>query len=318
MRRNKIIDISFLLRTVVLTAMLCLSFHIGAFSHIAPDHSIHFVPARNLLISTFLFVLVAQTSVNSLVLQVWNKITPVKSKSTLIETEIVYILSVLLGIPLFAAIFLHTTISDLPILLSVLFFAALPGSFCAYIFLRINMKTLLSPQVQNESGDDESPNDCGFDPTSLNIIAYLVASTIFAFTLAVSVCFIIFLRLGPQLDKLIPIITSIFIACGSTALLLTVFGHVILPVGVKIKTKLNMVPGETRTAIASTWLLGFMTITTLLVVIFGGLRPPTSINSLIESWHLWVTYVLFGISSYLGGLTLKSFYKPKPTSAVFA
>ena len=100
MRRNKIIDISFLLRTVVLTAMLCLSFHIGAFSHIAPDHSIHFVPARNLLISTFLFVLVAQTSVNSLVLQVWNKITPVKSKSTLIETEIVYILSVLLGIPL--------------------------------------------------------------------------------------------------------------------------------------------------------------------------------------------------------------------------
>ena len=141
MRRNKIIDISFLLRTVVLTAMLCLSFHIGAFSHIAPDHSIHFVPAQNLLISTFLFVLVARTSVNSLVLQVWNKITPVKSKSTLIETEIVYILSVLLGIPLFAAIFLHTTISDLPILLSVLFFAALPGSFCAYIFQRINMKT---------------------------------------------------------------------------------------------------------------------------------------------------------------------------------
>jgi len=291
----------------------------------APDSFIHNASPFKVLIAIALLVWVATNSMLQLVAELWAKITPLKNKPTFIEDEIIHVLSNLFGITIFTAIFLKLGLADLPIIVPVLLLASLPSSFIAYVHMRLNAKAFLNSDgeliVDENIKHDESDDniDCqGFDPSSLNILAYLVASTIFALTLAISVCIIIFLKTGLQPDKFISIIISIFMACGLTAIFVTAFGHAILPLGVKIKTKLNMTPGETRTGIASTWFLGFMTITTIFVVIFGGVRPPSSLGALLASWHLWVTYILFGVSSYVGGLALKSFYKPKPISTVFA
>lgn len=319
MTRNKIIQISAWSRTFALTLVLWLAFLGGIFSSINPTSPIHGTSALKTLLAIFILIWIAPPSVYSLVLKTWNKITPLKDKPTFIENEIVYILSVLFGVPIFAAIFLKVGHNDIPFFMLILLAAALPGSLGTYLFQRLNKETILASSDEVVESDDLEENDVqGFNPATLTILAYLTASSIFAVTLALSVLFIVFLRIGFQPDKLIPITVSILTLCGSTVLLLTIFGHAILPLGMKIKTTFNVIPGETRGSIASTWVLGFMAIVTVFVVIFGGLRPPSSVNAFITSWHLWVTYALFIISSYVGGLTLKSFYTPKPLSTVFA
>jgi hypothetical protein len=312
---NKMINVSFWTRTVCLTVTLWLAFQLGFLRAITPNSPIHNISVLNAFISVFLFVWAAPSSVYRLVAQIWNKITPLRDKPTIIENEIVYILSVLCGITLFSAIFLNITLKDIPKLITILTIASLPGSLCAYILQRMNMQTLFA--AQKEEVIVEKDDIQGFDPSSLNILAYLAVATIFTLTLAISVCLVIYLRVEFQLDKFIPIAISIFTTCGFFTLLLTIFGHIILPFGVKVKTKLNMAVTETRVGIASTWFLGLMTIVTIFLIIFGGFRAPRSLDAFLSSWHLVVTYILFCASAFVAGLALKSFYKPKPISAVF-
>lgn len=314
MELRRILNIIFWLRTIFLTALLWLAFETGLLKDIAPSGLAHDTSAFSAFTTAYLLVWLAPSAVYVLVSQLWNKVTPLKNKPTLIENEVVYVLSVLSGIPVFTAVFLNTTFGDLPALLGLLLLTALPGSICSYFFQRMNRETLLTPKKEDHNKNEAEENSSA---PILNIMAYLTAAIIFAIALTISSGIVVFLKIGWQPSLLSPIVLSIASISGSSVLLLTLFGHLILPFGVKIKSKLGLRENDTRIGIATSWVLGVMTIVTICLIFFGGIRPPRSMDALIASWHLWTTYGLFGLSSFLGGLALRAFYKPKSVSVIF-
>jgi len=283
---DKIINYVFWIRTSLLTIILFCLFQTDFFNQLAPNSPIHTTSKFSILGSAFFIIWLAAKFASKVVGNLWDRITPIKDKATIIESEITYFLSVLLGLNLMAPIFFQTGLKDTPIIFTVLFLAALPVSICSYIFLRSHSETIFAADKEIAAINDEDHEYLDphkFDASCLNIIAYFSAS--------------------------------------ASALLVTIFtffGYFMLPASMWIKSLLKLQNQPTRLNLAVTWALCIMGITTVSLISCSNFNPQLSWEALLSQWNMVAAYLIFAFCAFISGLVLKSFYKAKPIDSVFA
>lgn len=317
MNIDKIINYVFWIRTSLLTIILFCLFQTDFFNQLAPNSPIHTTSKFSILGSAFFIIWLAAKFASKVVGNLWDRITPIKDKATIIESEITYFLSVLLGLNLMAPIFFQTGLKDTPIIFTVLFLAALPVSICSYIFLRSHSETIFAADKEIAAINDEDHEYLDphkFDASCLNIIAYFSASVIFAVSLLSTL--VLIMLLGSSFHS-----TFFMYVLPSSALLVTIFtffGYFMLPASMWIKSLLKLQNQPTRLNLAVTWALCIMGITTVSLISCSNFNPQLSWEALLSQWNMVAAYLIFAFCAFISGLVLKSFYKAKPIDSVFA
>jgi len=322
MQISGIINLIYWSRISCLTAILWIMFQLGLFNHIPQNSPVYYASPFSAFLGAFLLTWTAPLATDMICSQIWNKITPIKSKPTFIENEIVYILSVLTGIPIYAALFLNLGIEDILRLLPSLSLAALPGSAIAYTLQIMYKDAIKTAHAQSlaEVDNHEAIDDI-FHPETLGIMAYITASIAFNLIVLTLALLLIYLKIGFQPKGFQPkIFMSSLLLIGPTALIMSLFGQFLLQFGLAIKTTLGFTKMSIQKSITMGWFFSLILIvtTTAFIRLTNMHKFPTSLAALFEAWPYLLTYVIFLLGAYASGFILSRFHTPKPISAVFA
>jgi len=320
---SKIYNVTAWIRTCLLALMLWLTLSFGLLSNIVPESPINTISSLNAFLASCFAAWSFPTLTFSFCGKIWNKITPIKNKPTIIESEIVYILSVLTSIPIFTAIFFNLGLVDITRLLPILAVASLPSALAAYAFQLAFKNTIQAAMSQYEIDGNEE-NNLEFEETdiasSLTPISYITASlTLVILSMTFS---ILYLHLKGSLQP--SILMSASSAYGALLFLIGLFGGPLLTFGTSIKNKLGITAKSPQANIIISWVFGIMiwpmgslaiSIAPYLTQQFNTETIATVGPHLIA---LSMIYASFAVSTTISGWALSRFYKAKPISAVFA
>jgi len=132
MDRMKIVGIISWLRVLVFTGALYVLFKSAAFAQVSESYILYYTRPVLTLFGTFLLATLVPSTLLKFCSALWNKVTPLKDKPTFIETEIVYLLSVVPAISLILLIFLKAPLASALPLIGLVFLAALPAIIVPY------------------------------------------------------------------------------------------------------------------------------------------------------------------------------------------
>lgn len=252
----------------------------------------------------------------------WNKITPLKDKPTFIETEIVYLLSVIPAISLILLALLKAPLTSVLSLSGLVLAAALPAVAICYLTCRLFLKSAaetaeLSAQMAEaalETQLNEAAEHGVLEAPENKFIYFFFSALIFAVSISLMVTVAVLMRGGGFQPK---IFTSVMGLSAVTIMLLTVFGQSTLNFGASIQKLMGISPFKSRRSIATAWTLGIMISATAFILIFSGHRLPMTLGGWLEAWSLVAAYGIITLGCLLSGVVLSLFYKKKSPSAVF-
>ena len=322
MQQNKMMEIISWLRVLAFTGSLYFLFRSDTLAQLIGTNILEETSPIFILLGAYFIASLVPVHTFKLCLNFWNKVTPLKDKPTFIETELVYLLSVVPATSIILLLGLKIPLQSFILLNCLIFVTALPTIIICYLACRIFLKSaikmaeiaaeLTETEIKTDLENSEEHNY--LETPENTLIPFLLAALIFCLVISLMVTVVVFMR-GAGFH--VKIFTSTMSLCAITIILLTFLGQNILNIGASIQTRLGMTPFTSKRSIASAWVLGIMISLTGFILLFSSHRLPTSLTGWLEAWPSVVAYGIIVLGSLLSGIVLSLFYKKKPLSVVF-
>lgn len=297
----------FLIRGFVVGISLCLLYKFDTIE-LGQKHSVEGTPLLFLglmLIGTF-----GAGSGSIIFAPFWQKITPIKDRSTYFENEIVFAGSSLLGTSFI--IYVFVMVPPLEAIYTVALALAATSPVMLLLWRLISRLRPLEEKHTAEQLDAFQEFQAQTQHYWRNGLAYISASLTTAMTV-LALLYAILISKGTIIH------TG---AALSTALGMTIMFIIISPVLLGIGRKVfrnDETPKGRHYAVG-----GIGLITVLLVINAKGIIPDGTFQSgvfnaeaAMTAWPIIVTYFMFALSFLLGGLVFSLLYKPTPISLEF-
>jgi len=235
----------------------------------------------------------------------WQKITPIKDRTTYAENEIVFIGSTLIGVT--AALFFWVMI-PVPQAFRISFWAVLAG--LPVFFLVWLTNATLSPLEFRDTSHDIAEAQAFRDETPHfwnNGLAYLIAAASTAVVLT-SALFLVLKLKGVTFD----------VGDGCLSFVGLIFTNLIAAplfiwIGRKLRPRDNSPNGFNLS-------LGAIVFLTIIVALNAPaiFKNGFDLNGIADAWPVGVAYGMMVLSYISGGIAFSRFYKPKPVALEFA
>lgn len=259
--------------------------------------------------SAVLLIAVGRFAVVNGVSRIWNHLTPVRDRTTLLEGELVDALAFILGAGFFSIIFLGLGFSVSVQVGGLVALASLPMVVFGWSLQRI---------WQHFHPVDEADKAAVLEHVEAEIaknapnfwrpyIAYVVAAIVFNFCTVGVIAAIIFARTG-ELSGLNAIATS----CSFlTFMTLVVFGKFIVGLGHRILTLLKTPVLKERSRHALAYASGYIAFLTFFVVICLMGQLAQNPDSLMAWWAYGGAYLIIALSALIAGNCFGRIYAPR-------
>ena len=259
--------------------------------------------------SAVLLIAVGRFAVVNGVSRIWNHLTPVRDRTTLLEGELIDALAFIFGAGLFSIIFMGLALSVSVQVSGLVALASLPTIMFGWSHQRA---------WQHFYPVDEAEKAAAFEKIEAEIernspnfwrpyIAYIVAAFVFNICTTGIITAIVFARTG-ELSGL----NAIAASCSFlTFMTLVVFGKFIVGLGHRILTLLKIPVLKERSRHTLAYASGYIVFLTFFVVICFMGQSAQNPDNLMAWWAYGGAYIIVALSALIAGNCFGRIYAPR-------
>ena len=249
----------------------------------------------------YLLMLFGGWSVEIAIQKIWNKLSSI-SEVTLVETELSYAISTAIGTAIFSMIWLMVPFFIAIQIVGLILFISWPSILMGWILFKWLYKN--NPEIRE--GIENSPPAKTNDRFWQKGAAYIIAAIVFNTATILSIQAILYLRSGKIADWWV--LSS---SCTTmTFILLVAFGSFIVKLGHKLLTLLNVKVMNERKRHGFAYIIGYMTILTVVVSLTLLAQYLTNPDQIMAWWAYSLAYLIIAICAVIAGISFGRFYTP--------